>query len=282
MLQNSLTIRPSGGGVGAFVDDIDLATLDEAQAGTLKSALGDYGVLFFRDQNITTDQHLAMAEHFGGVNVNRFFAHVPEEPRIAEVRKEPDQKANIGGGWHTDHSYDQIPAMGSILRAIDLPETGGDTLFASMAAAYDALDDETKAQIAGLKATHSSRHIFGYEAAEASEVGDRFSNAENATQDAVHPIVLPHPVTGRKAIYVNAAFTTGIVGMSEEDGKALLQKLYAHCVNEQFAYRFEWAPGSIAMWDNRSTWHWALNDYHGQRREMHRITLKGVPLEAAA
>lgn len=268
--------------VGIVAKGIDLKAASDAEFAEIKKQFFDHGVIFFRDQEMSEGDHIAFAERWAEIEVNRFFAAVPTHPQIALVLKEPDQTKNIGGGWHTDHSYDQIPAMGSILRAIDLPETGGDTLFASMAAAYDALDDETKAQIADLKATHSSRHIFGYEAAEASEVGDRFSNAENATQDAVHPIVLPHPVAGRKAIYVNAAFTTGIVGMSEEDGKALLQKLYAHCVNEQFAYRFEWAPGSIAMWDNRSTWHWALNDYHGQRREMHRITLKGVPLEAAA
>ena len=248
----------------------------------IKKQFFDHGVIFFRDQEMSEDDHIAFAERWAEIEVNRFFTAVPTHPQIALVLKEPDQTKNIGGGWHTDHSYDQIPAMGSILRAIDLPETGGDTLFASMAAAYDMLDKATKIQIADLEATHSSRHIFGYEAAEAGEVGDRFSNAELATQDAVHPVVLPHPVTGRKAIYVNAAFTTGIVGMNEEDGKDLLHKLYAHCVNEQFAYRFEWAPGSIAMWDNRSTWHWALNDYHGMRREMHRITLKGVPLVSAA
>ncbi len=266
--------------VGIIATGVDLKTITDAEFAEIQTQFFDHGVIFFRDQEMSEEDHIAFAERWADIEVNRFFAAVPTHPQIALVLKEADQTKNIGGGWHTDHSYDQIPAMGSILRAIDLPQTGGDTLFASMAAAYEALDDETKAEIADLKATHSSRHIFGYGAAEAGEVGDRFSNADKATQDAIHPVVLAHPVTGRKAIYVNAAFTTGINGMSEDDSTALLQKLYAHCMQEQFAYRFKWQPGSIAMWDNRSTWHWALNDYHGQRREMHRITLKGVPLAA--
>jgi len=266
--------------VGIIATGVDLKTITDAEFAQIRQQFFEHGVIFFRDQEMNEEDHIAFAERWAEIEVNRFFAAVPTHSQIALVLKEPDQTKNIGGGWHTDHSYDQIPAMGSILRAIDLPQTGGDTLFASMAAAFDALDDETKDQIKDLKATHSSRHIFGYGAAEAGEVGERFSNADKATQDAIHPVVLAHPETGRKAIYVNAAFTTGINGMSEDDSTALLQKLYAHCMQEQFSYRFQWEPGSIAMWDNRSTWHWALNDYHGQRREMHRITLKGVPLAA--
>lgn len=275
-----LQIEPASEAVGAHISGVDLCNLSDADFKAVQQAFFEHGVLFFRDQEMTPDEHIAFAKRWAEIEVNRFFTPVSTHPQIALVLKEPDQTKNIGGGWHTDHSYDQVPAMGSILRAIDLPATGGDTLFAGMAAAYDALDDKTKAEIADLKATHSSRHIFGEGAAEAGEVGERFSNADLATQDAVHPIVLPHPATGRKGLYVNAAFTTGIVGMSEDAGKELLQRLYAHCVQPQFHYRFQWQPGSIAMWDNRSTWHWAMNDYHGQRREMHRITLKGVPLAA--
>lgn len=277
---SGLQFEPASDAVGTFVSGVDLRKLADDEFGAIQQRFFETGVLFFRDQEMGPEDHIAFAERWAEIEINRFFTPVSTHPQIALVLKEPDQAKNIGGGWHTDHSYDQIPAMGSILRAIDLPETGGDTLFAGMAAAYDALDDAIKAEIDGLQASHSSRHIFGYSAAEADEVGDRFGNAALATQDAVHPIVLPHPETGRKSLYVNAAFTTGVVGMSEEEGRALLQKLYAHCVQEQFSYRFKWEPGSIAMWDNRSTWHWALNDYHGMRREMHRITLKGVPLAA--
>ena len=266
--------------VGTFVSGVDLRKLTDDEFGAIQQKFFETGVLFFRDQEMAPEDHIAFAERWADIDINRFFTAHQHHPQIALVLKEPDQTTNIGGGWHTDHSYDQIPAMGSILRAVDLPKTGGDTLFAGMAAAYEALDEAIKAEIDGLKATHSSRHIFGAQSEYAKEVGDRYGNADAATQDAVHPIVLPHPETGRKGLYVNAAFTTGVVGMDEEEGKALLQKLYAHCLQPQFHYRFNWKPGSIAMWDNRSTWHWAMNDYHGMRREMHRITLRGVPLAA--
>ena len=275
-----LSFEAASQAVGTFVSGIELRALTTGEFEAIQQKFFETGVLFFRDQEMSPNDHIAFAERWAEIEINRFFTPLATHPQIALVLKEPDQTKNIGGGWHTDHSYDQIPAMGSILRAVDLPASGGDTLFAGMAMAYDTLDEATKAALDGLKATHSSRHIFGYSAVEAGEVGDRFANAELATQDATHPIVLAHPETGRKGLYVNAAFTTGIVGMEEEAGKALLHKLYAHCMQEKFSYRFSWKPGSIAMWDNRSTWHWAMNDYHGMRREMHRITLKGVPLAA--
>ncbi|MEM9669454.1 MAG: TauD/TfdA family dioxygenase [Pseudomonadota bacterium] len=275
---SDLRFEKASDAVGIFAHGVQLKDLSDQDFAAIKDAFFEHGVVFFRDQYMTPDDHVAFARRWADIDINRFFTPLDTHPEIAIVLKEPHQKSNIGGGWHTDHSYDQIPAMGSILRAIDLPETGGDTLFASMQAAYDALDQEAKDQIEPLKARHSSRHIFGAGAAEAEAVGDRFANADKATQDAIHPIALAHPETGRKCIYVNAAFTTGIVGVPDDEAQALLQQLYAHCVQPEFAYRFQWEPGSIAMWDNRSTWHWAMNDYHGQRRYMHRITLKGVPL----
>ena len=264
--------------VGAFCEGVQLTKLTDGEFDAIRETFFDRGVLFFRDQEMTPEDHVAFAERWGEIDINRFFAAVPDYPQIAQVLKEPNQTKNIGGGWHTDHSYDDIPAMGSILRAIELPDTGGDTLFASVQAAYDDLSEEDKETIEPLRAIHSSRHIFGDEAKEAEEVGDRFGNADLATQDAIHPVALAHPETGRKGIYVNAAFTTGIEGMEKDAGDAILHKLYTACMKPEFHYRFEWKPGSIAMWDNRSTWHWAKNDYHGQRRYMHRITLKGVPL----
>lgn len=274
----ALHIEDAGEAVGAICTGIQLNSLTDGEFDAIREAFFDRGALFFREQDMTPEDHIEFAQRWAEIDINRFFTPVPNYPEIAQVLKEPDQKTNIGGGWHTDHSYDEVPAMGSILRAIELPESGGDTLFAGVQAAYDGLSDEDKELIEPLSAVHSSRHIFGYGAGEAEAVGDRFVNAEQATQDAVHPIALAHPETGRKGIYVNAAFTTGIEGMEKDEGDAILHKLYAACVQEQYHYRFKWQPGSIAMWDNRSTWHWAVNDYHGQRRYMHRITMKGVPL----
>jgi taurine dioxygenase len=279
MLKNSLDIRPSGGGVGAFVDGINVGELDETRASALKSALGEHGVLFFRSQDISTDQHIAMAEYFGGVNVNRFFVHVEGEPRIAEVRKEPDQKVNIGGGWHTDHSYDQIPAMGSILLARETPPQGGDTVFANMYAAYDNLSDGLKATLEGMNAVHSSRHVFGDKPrnpAVREGLKGRVGNAEAAQQDAIHPVVIKHPISGKKSLYVNPGFTLRFEGWTDQESAPLLQYLYQHAARPEHTYRFQWANGSIAFWDNRATWHYAVNDYHGHRRLMHRITVEGV------
>ncbi len=280
MSTTSIRIKPVNG-AGAYVSGIDLNRLDKPTINLLITALGDNGVLFFREQSIKPEKHIELAECFGKININRFFSPVQEHPQIAQVLKEPSQEKNIGENWHTDHSYDQIPALGSILVARDLPSRGGDTLFAGMFAAYEGLSDDMKSKIAGLTATHSSRHVFG---AAAFDDGDdrtgRLGNSEKATQDSVHPVVITHPVSGRKAIYVNPEFTVRINDMPEAKSDALLQLLYAHCQQKNYIHRFNWQPGSVAFWDNRATWHKALNDYPGQRRLMHRITVEGERLFA--
>ncbi len=271
-------------GVGAEITGVDLRQAGAEDFAAIRDAYAEHGVIFFRDQDFSEEDHIAFAERWAPINVNRFFAAHPNFPQIAMVAKEREQKDNIGGGWHTDHSYDLEPAMGSILVARELPESGGDTMFASMYRAYEALDAATKEEIAGLRAVHSARHIFGtaqsthYNNSDAG--GTRIGNAAAADvlADVTHPVVITHPLSGRKALYVNPAFTTGIAGWTEDASKDLLSRLYAHAMNRDHAYRFQWRPGSIAFWDNRSTWHWALNDYHGQRRIMHRITLEGCAL----
>ena len=280
MTNASIAVRPVSTAVGAEILGLDLAdTLPDATVDAIRNALFQHGVVFFRDQKLTPEQHVAFAERFGVINVNRFFKTVDGHPMIAEVRKEPDQVGNIGGGWHTDHSYDQAPAMGSILYAREVPETGGDTLFSSMYAAYDALSDGLKQTLEGLQALHSSRHVFGVEAyAGRGDLKGRYLNPEAATQDAVHPVVVRHPGSGRKALYVNSAFTVRFVGWTDEESRPLLQHLYQHAARPEFTYRFQWREGSLAFWDNRCTWHYALNDYHGHRRLMHRITVEGVAL----
>lgn len=279
MRNSSFDVVPTSGALGAELHGIDLAEpLSRETAGEIRGALAEHGVIFFRDQKLTPEQHIAFAETLAPINVNRFFKAVPGHPKIAEVRKEPDQKRNIGGNWHTDHSYDQIPALGSILLAREVPQRGGDTVFASMWHAYEALSDGLKKTLEGLKAVHSSRHVFGAKAQYAKDMGERMGNAEAATQDAVHPVVLRHPESGRKVLYVNRGFTTHFEGWTAEESKPLLDFLYAHGANPEFQTRFQWKEGSIAIWDNRSTWHLAVNDYHGERRLMHRITLEGTPL----
>lgn len=267
--------------VGAIIGGIDISqTIDDGDVVTIRRALADYGVVFFRDQHLTEAQHLAFARRFGEININRFFKAVEGWPMIAEVRKEPDQKRNIGGDWHTDHSYDQVPALGSVLYARIVPPLGGDTLFINMAEVFDSFSPGLQRTLEGLRALHSTRHVFGAERPQVpgSDINDRIGNRDLATQDVVHPVVIRHPDSGRKVLYVNPIFTVGIDGWHPSESKALLDYLYTQATRPEFQYRFRWQPGSLAVWDNRATWHMALNDYHGHRRLMHRITVEGVPL----
>ncbi len=279
MSHRSIVVEPVGA-VGAFVAGVDLAQFDDTTLAELRDAFANHSVLFFRDQRLTPEQHIQLAERWGTINVNRFFTPVADFPKIAEVRKEPEQKFNIGGGWHTDHSYDQIPALGSMLYAREVPAVGGDTLYASTCAAYDSLSEGLKKTLADLSAEHSSRHVFGTSSQRPQELSDRLGNAEAAQQDAVHPVVITHPLSGRKSLYVNPGFTLKFSGWTQEESAALLQYLYQHIARPEHTYRLHWEPGTLAFWDNRATWHWAVNDYHGERRLMHRITLDGEPIAA--
>ncbi len=281
MRNTHFDIVPTSGALGAELLGIDLAQpLAPEDQTEIRNALAEHGVIFFRDQKLTPEQHIAFARSIAPININRFFKAAPGHPEIAEVRKEPDQKANIGGGWHTDHSYDQMPALGSVLLAREVPSRGGDTMFAAMWLAYEGLSSGLKRTLEGLKAVHSSRHVFGAKGKteKGRDYGGRLGNEDAATQDAVHPVVLTHPESGRKVLFVNRAFTTHFEGWTAEESKPLLDYLYAHGSRPEYQTRFQWREGSIAFWDNRSTWHLAVNDYHGERRLMHRITLEGTPL----
>jgi taurine dioxygenase len=264
--------------VGAEVVGVDVKTLDESTFAQLRRAFDEHGVLFFRDQNLSPNDHIAFAQRWGTININRFFKPVDGYPQIAQVLKEPEQTKNIGGGWHTDHSYDVAPAMCSILYALEIPEYGGDTLFAGMGAAYDALSDGFKRMLESLHAVHSSSHVFGKEALYLRDMGGRIGNSQAVTPDVRHPVIIRHPNTGRRLLYVNPGFTRAIDGWAQDESDQLLQFLYRHAMKPEFQARLKWQKGTLAMWDNRSTWHYALNDYHGQRRSMHRITVEGVAL----
>jgi taurine dioxygenase len=280
MRNSSIDVQPLSGGLGAEILGIDLAApMAPGAFDEIRRSFAQYCVIFFRDQKLTPEQHIAFAERFGPINVNRFFTPVAGYPQIAEVRKEPDQQRNIGEVWHTDHSYDLVPALGSVLLAREVPPRGGDTMFSNMYLAYETLSDGYKRMLEGLRAVHSSRHIFGANAGyHGNDLKGRLHNPDLATQDAVHPVVITHPDTGRKALYVNQNFTVGIEGWSTEESRSLLDFLYRHGQRPEFTCRFRWREGSMAIWDNRCTWHLAINDYHGHRRLMHRITVEGTPL----
>jgi len=281
-MASGITVTPLSPAVGAVIGNVDIAAgVDDDDFAAIRQAYIDFGVIFFRDQHLTEDQHIEWAERWSVINVNRFFTPVEGFPRIAEVRKEPEQQLNIGTNWHTDHSYDQIPAMGSILLAREVPASGGDTLFSSQYAAYDALSDGMKAVLHTMRAEHTSRIAFGQRAV-ANDTNGRIGNADLATQDAVHPVIIKHPLSGRSALYVNTDFTTNFEGWTVKESEPLLKFLWAHASDPVFTCRFRWEAGSMAIWDNRAVQHRALNDYQGQRRVMHRITLEGEAIGAAA
>ena len=274
-----INLVPVEGGVGIEIQDIDLSKdLSDSIFSDIKQAFVKHGLIFFRNQHLTPHEHIKFATRWGLININRFFTKVKGYDQIAEVRKEGDQKVNIGGEWHTDHSYDQIPAMGSILLAKETPEIGGDTLFACMYKAYESLPDNMKDTIENLNAVHSSRHVFGNQSDHVKASGVKLHNSDLATQEAIHPVIIIHPESKRKALYVNRTFTLNFEGWTVKESKPILDFLYNHATKSENTTRFRWEPGSMAFWDNRCTWHYALNDYHGKKRLMHRITIEGSAL----
>ena len=271
-------------GCGVEIWDVDIGGgLAGHEIDGIRKAFSDHGLIFIRDQHISEQDHIDFARQFGEINVNRFFQAHPDYPEVALVIKEPDQAYNIGGGWHTDHSYDEIPALGSILAARELPATGGDTWFVSMYDVLDQLSAGMRKALEHMRAVHSAHHVFGSQNSGQGEFGGRIGNSASADvlDDPVHPVIIQHPLSGRPTLYVNPGFTLRFEGWTEEESAPLLEFLYSQATRNENITRFNWQPGSIAFWDNRATWHFAQNDYLGLRREMHRITIEGCKLEAA-
>ncbi len=277
-MMSEFAIRQMSDHVGSEILGADINALSDAEIGIVKSTLAERGLVVFRDQQLSEEQHIAFARRVGPIVVNNYFPENAGYKEIAEVRKAETQMANIGGGWHTDHSYDLVPAMGSILVARELPPMGGDTLFSSMAAAYDSLSPGLKATLERLRAVHTADHIYGPQGfLSNSDQGVDLKGRDLKTL-AIHPVIIRHPDTGQKLLYVNSAFTTHFEGWTHDESLGLLNYLYSVGMQGSFQCRLQWQPGTVAMWDNRSTWHYALNDYHGHRRLMHRITIDGVPI----
>ena len=273
----AIEVNPITPAVGADIYGADISC--ESDMEDIRLAFIEHGVVAIRGLNLTPDEHLSFARKWGEINVNRFFTPIKGYPEIAMVLKEADQKAAIGETWHTDHSYDLAPAMCSMLYAVETPPVGGDTAFASQHAAYIALSDGMRKMLEGLNAWHSSRHAFGATLADEEAHQDgRLGNEENAKQDALHPVIIKHPLSGKKCLYVNGDFTTHFDGWTKDESQPLLNQLYAHCSRADFTCRVKWEPGTLAIWDNRALQHMAINDYAGHRRLMHRITIEGVPL----
>lgn len=273
MRNSSIEVRQVNGYIGAEIGNVDLSeTLSDAKVQDLRLALAENGVIFFRDQSLTPAQHDAFARRFGSPTDINFVKTVDGYANMSVVSKEEDQLKNIGGGWHADQTYYERPPFGAVLVARELPPYGGDTLFSSMAAAYDALSPGLKETLDGLKAVHSNEKLIN------AGGGGRLNVAGATPQYATHPVVIRHPVTGRKSLFVNRAYTLRFDGWSDEDSRPLLEHLFIHGQRPEFQVRFHWTPGSVAFWDNIQVWHYAANDYQGQRRIMHRVAVQGEPL----
>jgi len=275
MKRNALQIRPLAGAIGAEISGVDLAgEVDDDTIAMIRRAWLDHLVIFFRDQKLPPARFLAFARRFGEPVEYPFVNGIDGFPLITPVVKLEHERVNFGGLWHSDTSYLEIPPMGTMLIAREVPPFGGDTLFANMYQAYEALSAGMRRLVDGLVAVNSSSRADVTKTRE-----DRMRDGARADvrteYEAEHPVVRTHPETGRKALYVNGGHTARFKDMSEEESAPLLAFLFAHQTRPEFTCRFRWEEGSLAFWDNRCAQHNPINDYHGFRRVMHRVTLAG-------
>jgi len=277
MRNRRIEVEPIAGACGAEIHGVDVAAeLDDATIADIRQALLDHCVIFFRDQNLDVARHKAFARRFGDIFIHPNYDGVVPDPEIIEVRREPGDERIVGEEWHTDTTMVAEPPMGAILYAIETPPYGGDTMFASQYAAYDALSDGMKRMLAGLRAVHSDRKVAGPRAGMNAKRSTKVrEDADWRETISVHPVVRTHPETGRKLLFVNASYTIGFEGMTEAESAPLLDYLLEHGHRPEFTCRFRWRPGSIAFWDNRSTKHIAVHDAGPHRRLMRRVQIAG-------
>ena len=270
-----IEVRPISGALGAEISGVDLAAdLDDATVAAIRRAWLDHLVIFFRDQPLAPERFLAFARRFGKPVEYPFVRGIEGFPEITPVVKLAHERVNFGGIWHSDTTYLEIPPMGTMLVAREVPPFGGDTLFANMYLAYETLSETLRGVLDGLVGVASSAKADVSRTRE-DRIRDGARADAKKEYGAEHPVVRTHPETGRKALYVNVAHTARFAGMTEEESQPLLEFLFRHQVRPEFTCRFSWRPGSIAFWDNRCAQHNPVNDYHGHRRVMHRVTLAG-------
>jgi taurine dioxygenase len=277
----ALHIRPIAGSLGAEIDGVDLAKpLANSAAAAIRRAFTEHLVLFFRDQSLSPEQHLAFSRLFGPLSRMPYVKAMPDYPDIIAVLKEADESkiSTFGNAWHSDFSFLEEPPLGSVLYAREVPSQGGDTLFANMYMAYEALSEGMKRLLKGFNAMHSGKPYgrggISKDLRVSRSIQIERDNPE-AERETVHPVVRLHPESGRKALFVNSIYTTRFENMTEAESKPLLDYLFQHCIQPEFTCRFRWQAGSLALWDNRCAMHYAINDYDGQRRLMHRTTIAG-------
>ena len=267
-------VEPIGPTIGGEIHGLDLTKpLDPATARALENALIERKVIYLRNQHITPAQHVAIGRLFGDLEVHPFSAQ-GEFPEVVVLDNHKDNPVLSTDVWHSDTTFRECPTKYSILRALIMPKVGGDTIWADMCAAYEGLSDRMRQQLDGLQAIHdfqNFRRLF----TKSDEDQQRLRRMEELYPNPTHPVVRTHPVTGKKALYVNPQFTLAIKDMHEDESRALLDVLFAQTKIPEYQFRLRWKPGTITFWDNRSTQHYAANDYYPNRRRMERVAVKG-------
>ena len=279
----SLQTKRIGASLGAEVSGIDLAQpMDDGMFAAVEQALADHQVLIFRDQDITTEQKKAFARRFGKLTVHPFAPSESDAPELIIFDNDADNPPWGTDVWHSDETFRAAPPMGTMLRALIVPEVGGDTMFTSMSAAFEGLSDRMQNFISGLEAVHDFkpvRQLFSDDA----EGRRSLREFEERYPPAIHPVVRLHPVSGKKVLFVNPQFTVAIKGMEESESRALLDQLFRQAVVPEYQIRHQWRPNTLVFWDNRAVQHYAIHDYYPQRRRMERVTIKGdVPIGVSA
>ena len=270
-----IEVAPIAGACGAEIRGVDISReLDDAVVAEIRRAWLDHGVVFFRDQDVTPAQQLAFARRLGDPVEYPFVKGLDEFPEITPVVKLEHETVNFGGVWHSDTVYLPRPPMATMLYSREIPPYGGDTEFANQALAYETLSDGLREMLDGLKAVNSAKKADASKTRE-DRARQAPGKADDVPDEVVHPVVRTHPETGRKALYVNTGHTVRFEGWTEAESRPLLEYLYRHQTRPELTCRFRWSLGALAFWDNRTVQHYPLNDYHGFRRVMHRITLAG-------
>ena len=275
-----LSIEPRKDGFGAVVRGVDLSRpLADGVADSIREAWSERGVLVFPEQCLTPEELERFTLSLGDFGVDPFIEPMPGHANILEVRREPDEKATqFGAAWHSDWSFQTEPPAGTILHSKVVPPVGGDTLYADGHRAWETLSDTMKSMLKGLRAVHSASFAYGPRGVLAKDVHQRTMHiiiSEDAEKTEIHPLVRTHPVTGRKALFVNPVYTVAVEGLSPEENFMLLKFLYDHMVKDEFVYRHRWEKDMVVVWDNRSTTHFADGGYDGHLRLMHRTTVAG-------
>ena len=283
IVENKIDIVPVCGVMGGIVNHLDFANVDDEQLAVLRKSIAEFGVIMFRQQNLLPQELLALAQRFGPPEIHPVVNGMPKHPQVVVVHKPEGWPATFGHGWHSDNSFFSQPTSNTLLYSVIVPPVGGDTLFQNTRLAYEGLSQGMKKMLNPLRAIHTGKDAFDPH----GEAGNKYTGEApmNFTYDAMveletsHPLVRAHPLTNSRSLFINPLYTTRIDGMTAKESAGLLDYLYQHIQQPEFGCRISWQKNDLAIWDNRVVQHYALNDYVGHERLMHRVTVKGeVPV----